>query len=168
MWLAAKRLSERDRLLIVGTNRSVNGTILAKPHSPASLNEPSSRSNNNNNENNNNSTDNNNNNNSRLHHHHHYHYRQQYHHHRPPAILQKIPMVLFYVLTTLFIFLTKISKSEIIDFKFLIKVSVSVKFYSQQTVTKLHLTYSLSVSLNSKTNEINTLVINDIRIRVSL
>uniref|UniRef100_A0A0R3QZP7 G_PROTEIN_RECEP_F1_2 domain-containing protein n=1 Tax=Brugia timori TaxID=42155 RepID=A0A0R3QZP7_9BILA len=43
MWLAAKRLSERDRLLIVGTNRSVNGTILAKPHSPASLNEPSSR-----------------------------------------------------------------------------------------------------------------------------
>nr|CRZ23832.1 BMA-SER-7 [Brugia malayi] len=93
MWLAAKRLSERDRLLIVGTNRSVNGTILAKPHSPASLNEPSSRSNNNNNENNNNSTDNNNNNNSRLHHHHHYHYRQQYHHHRPPAILQKIPMV---------------------------------------------------------------------------
>ncbi|EJW85348.1 hypothetical protein WUBG_03741 [Wuchereria bancrofti] len=77
IWLAAKRLSERDRLLTVGTNGSVNGTSLAKPHSPASLNDPSNRSNNNNNNNN-------------LYH---YHHHQQHHHHRSPAILQKIPMV---------------------------------------------------------------------------
>ncbi|KAL3982531.1 7 transmembrane receptor (rhodopsin family) protein [Acanthocheilonema viteae] len=66
MWLAAKRLAERDRMLTVGTNGSVNCTSLAKSHiSPASLGDPSNRSS-----------------------------RQQYHHyHRSSAILQRIPMV---------------------------------------------------------------------------
>lgn len=66
MWLAAKRLAERDRMLTIATNGNVNGTSLTKLHSPASLSDSSSRGN--------------------RHHHHH-------HHHRPSAILQKIPMV---------------------------------------------------------------------------
>lgn len=70
MWLAAKRLAKRDRMLTIGTNGSINGNNLAKSDSPASLSDPSNRSN-----------------------------RQQYYHyHRSPAILQKIPMVRFLML----------------------------------------------------------------------
>ncbi|VDK82443.1 unnamed protein product [Litomosoides sigmodontis] len=65
MWLAAKRLAERDRMLTIETNGSINDDNLAESHCPVSLSDPSNGSN-------------------RQHY---------YHYHRSPAVLQKIPMV---------------------------------------------------------------------------
>uniref|UniRef100_A0A0R3RSZ3 G_PROTEIN_RECEP_F1_2 domain-containing protein n=1 Tax=Elaeophora elaphi TaxID=1147741 RepID=A0A0R3RSZ3_9BILA len=65
MWLAAKRLAKRDRMLTIGTNGNVNGTSLAKSRSTTSLSDPLNRNN-----------------------------RQQYHHyHHSSTILQKTSMV---------------------------------------------------------------------------
>lgn len=74
MWLTAKRLAKRDRMLIIGTNGSINGASPAKLHSPANISDPTNRNN-----------------------------RQQYHHcHRSSAILHKIPVVQFLMLQPFF------------------------------------------------------------------
>ncbi|VDO35006.1 unnamed protein product [Onchocerca flexuosa] len=65
MWLAAKRLAARDRMLIIGTDGSINGTNLTnKLHSSANLSDPLNQN----------------------------HY-QHHHYDRPSAILQKISVV---------------------------------------------------------------------------
>uniref|UniRef100_A0A915PPK7 G-protein coupled receptors family 1 profile domain-containing protein n=1 Tax=Setaria digitata TaxID=48799 RepID=A0A915PPK7_9BILA len=40
MWLAAKRLAERDRMLTVGTNESANGIIFTKSYIRTNVNDP--------------------------------------------------------------------------------------------------------------------------------